>query len=209
MTNKPIILAICGKSASGKDTLAKSLSASISPYYRTNLIISDTTRPKRNGEQNGIDYNFLSERTFLQNIQDNKYFEYTVFRKWYYGTNRNSVNNDAVNIGVFNVTGLEHMIYLQHWYNIIPIYLDLNLEERLKRSYQREHKFKFEFFRRALVDERDFKDIRSLLSKYNHSLTFPLNDNVWTVPMEDLVVREWLTRHRILELPGQKWINLM
>lgn len=209
MTNKPIILAICGKSASGKDTLAKSLSASISPYYRTNLIISDTTRPKRNGEQNGVDYNFLSERTFLQNIQDNKYFEYTVFRKWYYGTNRNSVSNDAVNIGVFNVAGLEHMIYLQYWYNIIPIYLDLNLEERLKRSYQRENKFKLEFLRRALVDEKDFKDIGVLLSKYNYSLTFPLSDGGWTVSMEDIVVREWLTRHRILELPGQKWINLI
>ena len=209
MTNKPIILAICGKSASGKDTLAKSLSASISPYYRTNLIISDTTRPKRNSEQNGVDYNFLSERTFLQNIQDNKYFEYTVFRKWYYGTNKNSVSNDAVNIGVFNVAGLEHMVYLQHWYNIIPIYLDLNLEERLKRSYKREHKFKFEFIRRAFVDEKDFKDIRMLLSKYNYSLTFPLGNEVLTVPMEDMVVREWLTRHRILELPGQKWINLI
>ena len=209
MTNKPIILAICGKSASGKDTLAKSLSASISPYYRTNLIISDTTRPKRNGEQNGVDYNFLSERTFLQNIQDNKYFEYTVFRKWYYGTNRNSVSDDAVNIGVFNVAGLEHMIYLQYWYNIIPIYLDLNLEERLKRSYQRENKFKLEFLRRALVDEKDFKDIGVLLSKYNYSLTFPLSDGGWTVSMEDIVVREWLTRHRILELPGQKWINLI
>lgn len=209
MTNKPIILAICGKSASGKDTLAKSLSASISPYYKTNLIISDTTRPRRNGEQNGVDYNFLSERTFLQNIQDNKYFEYTIFRKWYYGTNRNNVNNDAVNIGVFNVAGLEHMIYLQHWYNIIPIYLDLSLEERLKRSYQREKKFRIEFIRRALVDEKDFKDIRSLLSKYNYSLTFPLNNGILTIPMEDMVVREWLTRHRILELPGQKWINLI
>ncbi len=209
MTNKPIILAICGKSASGKDTLAKSLSASISPYYKTNFIISDTTRPRRRNEQNGVDYNFLSEKTFLKNIQDNKYFGYTVFRKWYYGTNRNSVNNDAVNIGVFNVAGLERMIHLQHWYNIIPIYLDLNLEERLKRSYQREHKFKLEFLRRALVDERDFKDIRALLSKYNYSLTFPLDNGIWTVPMEDLVVREWLTRHRILEFPGQKWINLM
>lgn len=209
MTNKPIILAICGKSASGKDTLAKSLSASISSYYKTNFIISDTTRPRRRNEQNGVDYNFLSEKTFLKNIQDNKYFGYTVFRKWYYGTNRNSVNNDAVNIGVFNVAGLERMIHLQHWYNIIPIYLDLNLEERLKRSYQREHKFKLEFLRRALVDERDFKDIRALLSKYNYSLTFPLDNGIWTVPMEDLVVREWLTRHRILEFPGQKWINLM
>lgn len=209
MTNKPIILAICGKSASGKDTLAKSLSASISPYYKTNLIISDTTRPRRNGEQNGVDYNFLSERTFLQNIQDNKYFEYTVFRKWYYGTNKNSIKDDAVNIGVFNVAGLKHMIHLQHWYNIIPIYLDLSLEKRLKRSCQREKKFRIEFIRRALVDEKDFKDIRSLLSKYNYSLTFPLNNGIWTVPMEDMVVREWLTRHRILELPGQKWINLI
>lgn len=209
MTNKPIILAICGKSASGKDTLAKSLSASISPYYKTNLIISDTTRPKRSSEQNGVDYNFLSERTFLQNIQDGNYFEYTIFRKWYYGTNKNSIKDDAVNIGVFNVAGLKHMVYLQHWYNIVPIYLDLNLEERLKRSYKREKKFKFEFLRRALVDEKDFKDIRSLLSKYNYSLTFPLNNEVWTVPIEDMVVREWLTRHRILELSGQKWINLI
>lgn len=207
--SKPVILAICGKSASGKDTLAKSLSASISPYYETNLIVSDTTRPKRNGERNGIDYNFISREQFLRNIQDNKYFEYTTFRTWYYGTNKDSIKEEAVNIGVFNVAGLEHMYYLQHWYNIIPIYLDLNLEERLKRSFDREKKFRLEFVRRAFVDEKDFKNIREVLSKYNYSLTFPLNNGTWTVPQEDLVVREWLTRHRILELPGQKWINLI
>lgn len=208
MTNKPIIIAICGKSASGKDTLAKTLSASISPYYSTNLLVSDTTRPRRLGEQQNSDYHFISKKSFESNIKDNQYLEYSSFRGWYYGTNRNSICADKVNIGVFNVDGLISFTHYILDYNIVPVYLDVDLETRLKRSYLRENKWKLEYFRRAFVDYRDFRDINKILNMYEYHLTIPLYENHLSVNQEERVIRNWLTYHRILELPGQKWINL-
>lgn len=208
MTNKPIIIAICGKSASGKDTLAKTLSTSISPYYSTNLLVSDTTRPRRLGERQNTDYHFISKKSFESNIEDNQYLEYSSFRGWYYGTNRDSICVDKVNIGVFNVDGLISFTHYILDYNIVPIYLDVDLETRLKRSYLRENKWKLEYFRRAFVDYRDFRDINKILNMYEYHLTIPLYKNHLSVNQEERVIRNWLTYHRILELPGQKWINL-
>lgn len=208
MTNRPIIIAICGKSASGKDTLAKALSASISPFYDTNIIISDTTRPRRFGEKSGLNYNFISNKTFESKKENDEYLEYTVFRKWYYGTNKASIVENAINIGVFNVEGLINLTHYTMEYNIIPIYLDLDLENRLRRSYNRERKWKLEYFRRAFTDYRDFIDINKILGMYEYHLTLALGEYQLSTIQEVNVVRNWLTYHRILELPGQKWINL-
>lgn len=79
--SKPIILAICGKSASGKDTLA---------YFLTNFlkaenipvhtIVSITTRPKRAKEVNGKSYYFLNNEQFKYLRHSNKLVEHAKFR---------------------------------------------------------------------------------------------------------------------------------
>lgn len=52
-----IIVAICGKSGAGKDTIAKHL-IKMNPEWHA--IVSCTTRPIRENETNGVDYYFLT-----------------------------------------------------------------------------------------------------------------------------------------------------
>ena len=64
--SKPIIVAICGPAASGKDTLARELFTYMKmENIPAHLLISDTTRPMRSKEENGIDYFFRDEKEFI------------------------------------------------------------------------------------------------------------------------------------------------
>ncbi len=48
--------------------------------------ITTTTRPPRGEEKHGIDYYFLDEQEFLQNIDQGKFIEYAKVHNRYYGT---------------------------------------------------------------------------------------------------------------------------
>ena len=74
--SKPVLLAFCGKSATGKDSTIKWLHNQFNGINIPNrIIVSDTTRPPRVGEKNGIDYYFVSEEEFVRNLNRNKYLE--------------------------------------------------------------------------------------------------------------------------------------
>lgn len=182
MSDKPIIVAICGKSATGKDTLAKLLCNDLNRQgIAANLIISDTTREPREKEQNGVDYNFLDKVDFLTKAVNREYLEYTKFRGWYYGTPKSAIQKDAINVGVFNVQGLRSLVGYISDYRILVVYLELDWKARLKRSYEREHKWKLEFFRRAWVDHRDFEGIQDLLWKFKDHIYL---DGYYTLNMQ-------------------------
>ena len=57
--DKYTIIAIMGKAGAGKDTLLKTL-LHTAPFDTANPIISCTTRPIRDYEQDGVDYHFLT-----------------------------------------------------------------------------------------------------------------------------------------------------
>jgi len=76
--NKEIIL-LLGASGAGKTTLLQTLKDIDIPE-----LISDTTRKPRDGEINGITYNFVTEREF----DFNGMIEYTNYNGNYYGTSR-------------------------------------------------------------------------------------------------------------------------
>ena len=170
MSDKPIIIAICGASATGKDTLAKFVyNDLVKQGVKVHNIVSATTRPPREAEEDGINYHFLTTVDFLQKAINKEFLEYTKFRGWYYGTPRNEIQ-EGINIGVFNVQGLHSLTNYKDKYTIIPVYLEAGLKTRLQRSYEREHKWKFEFLRRAWVDHQDFKNINNLLWSFEHHL---------------------------------------
>lgn len=177
--DKPIIIAICGKSASGKDTLANWMIGDFKyKNIPVNKIVSYTTRPPRMNEKNGEDYYFISAKEFLNEAEKGNFLEYSRFRGWHYGTNKKTVLDNKINIGVFNMDGIKSLLRRKNDYKIIVIYLEESLFYRLQRSRDRENTWKIEFFRRAFVDWIDFKDIRYFLNGFTYKIHLKNIDNV-------------------------------
>ncbi|OPA74848.1 guanylate kinase [Campylobacter pinnipediorum] len=77
------ILIVSGPSGSGKSTLLNRLFKEEDNIY---FSISSTTRPRRNGEREGIDYYFVSEDEFKYGIDNDEFLEWACVHKNYYGT---------------------------------------------------------------------------------------------------------------------------
>lgn len=193
---KPIIFAVCGPSCAGKNWfLFKLLTRSLP--FNIHYILSDTTRPKRAGEQNGIDYNFIAVVEFQEKIKQSRYLEYCVFNNWYYGTPKDAVQ-DAINIGIFNAAGIDTLLsYYQDDYEIIPIFLDAPFIVRLKRYVQRQG-FNLECIRRMIADYKDFKQLRYIVKSLPQTLYIVSNDNKIvekTIPkLQDIVEKRFVAR---------------
>lgn len=84
---KPIVF--CGPSGAGKGTLINKLFESFPDQF--GFSVSHTTRQPRQGEENGVHYNFTSTEFMKQDIHDNKFIEYAAVHGNYYGTSIESV----------------------------------------------------------------------------------------------------------------------
>lgn len=152
--NKYKVIAICGKSASGKDTLLRLL-LQLFPWLHK--IVNSTTRPQRDYEVNGKDYYFLSLEEFIeQDYIQNKMIETAQFREWYYGTSIEALKLNKINVGVFNPTGLYNLIKRDD-IDLYVVYVNATDKERLLRSLTREKNPDVdEIIRRYLADKEDF-----------------------------------------------------
>lgn len=81
--NKGAILILSGPSGCGKSSLLKKLYEVIDNYY---FSISTTTRDPRVGEQNGVDYFFVTKEEFEADIEAGNFLEYANVHGNYYGT---------------------------------------------------------------------------------------------------------------------------
>ena len=86
---------ITAPSGAGKTTLIKK----VLEYAQENnknvkLSVSHTTRPPRDGEEDGVDYLFITEDDFKQNIKNGDYIEYANVHGNYYGTPRSELNKN-------------------------------------------------------------------------------------------------------------------
>ena len=91
MEQKYKIIALFGKSGVGKDTLQKYL---IKKIPNSQGIVSCTTRPKRDYEQDGKDYHFLTDSQFAIDVSNCNMLEATSFRGWFYGTRIDALDNN-------------------------------------------------------------------------------------------------------------------
>lgn len=78
-----VVLVLSGPSGAGKSSLINKISDAIGDYY---FSISTTTRPMREGEEEGVHYHFVSEDEFKQDIKDDNFLEYAIVHGNYYGT---------------------------------------------------------------------------------------------------------------------------
>jgi len=77
------ILVLSGPSGAGKSTIINAASEEIGEYY---FSISTTTREPRIGEEDGVDYFFVSKENFEEDIKAGNFLEYAQVHGNYYGT---------------------------------------------------------------------------------------------------------------------------
>jgi guanylate kinase len=77
------ILVLSGPSGAGKSSIIKKIQDHIGSYY---FSISTTTRPMREGEQEGVEYHFVTQEEFKKDIEAELFLEYAKVHGNYYGT---------------------------------------------------------------------------------------------------------------------------
>jgi guanylate kinase len=174
--NKYKILAFFGESASGKDTCQKWV---VNNLPTTKGIVSWTTRPPRDNEIDGIDYHFVDILDFTKKVLNGEMLEATDFRNWFYGTPINELQEGIINVGVFNINGIECLLQ-DNRLEVYPVYVAAAPMTRLRRSCSREKEPNAaEICCRFLADEKDFSDI-----EFDYD-TIDNNDNS-QLPTEEL-----------------------
>ena len=167
--NKYNLIVLCGPAGSGKNYMLNKL---MSKYPDDlNLIIPDTTRPPRDSEKDGVDYNFLTADKFFTK----KHLEVTEFNNWYYGTPLDTLRQDKVNITILNPMAISQIYKYIDNLNIKIFYIDVPDKIRITRQLNREtFPDVYEICRRFLADKQDFNKLLSThlpLEKINN-LTF-------------------------------------
>lgn len=151
MEDKYDLVVLFGEAGAGKDTILDEIVKNF-PFHK---LISYTTRPPRENEEDGVQYHFCSEEEFNKTI----FLESTEFNNWYYGTAKSSLQKDQVNIGVFNIEGIRNL-RKQEDITVYPIYVGCDDKTRLLRQLSREvHPDCAEICRRFLTDKKDFDSI--------------------------------------------------
>lgn len=82
--NKPPVFIFAGPSGAGKSTLIKMLFAEFPDLFQ--FSVSHTTRGPREGEIDGVDYNFVDEGKFGSLVEANAFLEYAKVHGNLYGT---------------------------------------------------------------------------------------------------------------------------
>ena len=160
------IFCLMGKSSSGKDTIYREL------FKRQDIslkkIIPYTTRPIREGEEEGREYHFCNEDQVTQLQNANKIVELraydTVYGVWKYFT----VDDGQVDLAdnsYLLIGTLETYIKIRQYYGaaqVVPVYIEVEDGERLLRAIEREKEQKIpkytEMCRRFLADSEDFSE---------------------------------------------------
>lgn len=158
------IYCLLGKSSSGKDTLFKMLLEESGLALKT--IVPYTTRPIRVGEQEGVEYHFVTEETQKKLEVEGKIIELraydTICGVWKYFT----VDDGQIDLATDNylvIGTLESYVKMRDYFGaekLVPLYVEVEDGERLLRALTRERAQKepnyAELCRRFLADSVDF-----------------------------------------------------
>ncbi|MCW3490906.1 guanylate kinase [Dethiobacter alkaliphilus] len=90
MTRQGLLIVISGPSGAGKGTVCRAL---LEKCPELVLSVSKTTRQPRAGEEDGVNYFFVSREDFEDSIANGDFLEYAYVYGQYYGTPRSTVEN--------------------------------------------------------------------------------------------------------------------
>lgn len=160
------IFCLMGKSSSGKDTIFQALLKQ--KDLKLKQIVPYTTRPIRDGEQNGVEYFFTDEDGLHKMEEQGKIIElrtyHTCYGDWsYFLAKDDQIALDGQDYLIIGTP--ESYCRIRDYFGsgqVLPIYIELDDGVRLQRALDREKlqdnpRYE-EMCRRYLADAQDFSD---------------------------------------------------
>lgn len=135
-----MLVILSGVSGAGKDTVQKELKK------RMNNIVSlpsYTSRKPREGEEEGVQYHFITKEQFEEKIKNGEFYEYDLHHENYYGTSKKLLNEKIASgkiiVKDIEVNGTENLInLLKDETKLVSIFLKVDEQELRHRLEQRE-----------------------------------------------------------------------
>ena len=134
-----MLVILSGVSGAGKDTIKKEI---IKRMKNVISLPSFTSREPREGEEEGIQYHFITNEQFKEKIKNEEFYEYDLHHENYYGTSKKLMNEkiDSGKIIVkdIEVNGTENLIKkLGNDTKLVTIFLKVDKEELKNRLINR------------------------------------------------------------------------
>jgi guanylate kinase len=136
LKEKEMLFIYTGPDGSGRKTLAKMVSTA----FDMETVPSFTTREPRPFENNGKDYHFVSEETFLQMKQQGEFLESVHIEGYYYGIREIDINKIFSKHKVVYLTlNIEGAQLLKDLYKdqVVRIFISADRDTVIKRQKER------------------------------------------------------------------------
>lgn len=160
------IIALLGRSASGKDTLLGKLITDLS----FNRVLPVTTRPIRPGEADGVTYRFLTVADFKQKEANGEFIETRSYNTlyngnpdvWHYATSRDSIDLSRGNYAAIVDLNALDALRREFEKDLLAVYVTVPEDIRRTRCMSRGDFSREEWERREADDDKKYtKEILS------------------------------------------------
>ena len=134
-----MLVILSGVSGAGKDTIKKEL---IKRMDNVISLPSYTSRKPREGEEEGVQYHFITKQEFEEKIANNEFYEYDLHHENYYGTSKKLMNEKIASgkiiVKDIEVNGTENLIkLLKNETKLVTIFLRVEKDELRRRLENR------------------------------------------------------------------------
>ena len=151
-----IMVILSSPSGVGKTTLTKKIQQK---YQSFKISVYHTTRSPRSNEVDGVDYNFVSKKKFIQLANEGKFYEYAKIFENYYGTLKENVDKTIKkNDILFDIDwqGTKQLSKFKNL-NLVKIYLITDKKELKNRLIKRNQNTSNEIEKRFSSYDSDIK----------------------------------------------------
>ncbi len=183
------LVVISGPSGAGKTSVCRALKQNPNVEFS----VSATTRSVREGEQDGIDYHFLTREDFARRMEENQFLEFATYNGNLYGTPRWPMDaalargkTFLVEIEVAGTRQLRERAVLGFYLFIAPP----SIEELRRRLVHRATNEAEEIDQRVRIAEDEIKAART---------------EVAGAPLYDTIVENIVLEDTIKEVEGLLW----
>jgi guanylate kinase len=173
--NKNTLIIIAGGSGTGKTTVESLLSQDPNIVK----IVSTTTRPKREREEHGKDYYFISPEEFKAELEKGRFLEHVIYDGNYYGVHGQVIDlilgtQKKNGVIIVDVAGFRQIKkYCQaKGYRTVSYWFQAESREKMAEHMKKRGTSETEIIRRLIIEEKEGK----FATEFDYILTIKEND---------------------------------